>query len=85
MTIKLNFDTDALMEWVLQAASSRTFQISEDIRREMGAEGSLIRIRRNLTPVRSGNSVSMLEIKVPAGHDAILQRLRENLVARISH
>ena len=85
MTIKLNFDADALMEWVLQAASSRTFQIAEDIRREMGAEGSLIKIRRNLTPVRTGNSVSMFEIEVPAGHDALLQRFRKNLIARTRH
>lgn len=85
MSIKLNFDADALMEWVLQAASSRTFQIAEDIRREMGAEWSLIKIRRNLTPVRTGNSVSMLEIEVPAGHDAILQKFRETLAARIRH
>ena len=81
----LNSDNDEFMAAIQQAAGERIFEIAEDVRREMGVEGNLITIDRNLNPDDSADNRSVWEIKVPAGHDALLQKFRETLAARIRH
>lgn len=68
-----------------RAADERVLEIAKDVLQEMGVEGNLITIRRNLNPDDSADNWSVWEIKVPAGHDAILQSFRENLAARTGH
>jgi hypothetical protein len=81
----LSFDTDEFLAAIQRAVGERIFEIAEDARRDMGVDGNLITIRRNLNPDHSGDSINLLEIEVPAGHDALLLRFRENLFARARH
>lgn len=85
MNMAISFDTDEFMAAIQRAAGEGIFEVAEDVRREMGADGNLITIHRNLNPDQSADSMSVLEIEVPAGHDDLLQRLSENLVARARH
>jgi hypothetical protein len=82
MNMTLNFDTDEFMAAIQRAASGRILEIAEEVRREMGADGNLITIHRNLNPDYSADSASVLEIKAPAEHEAVLQRFKEKFLAR---
>ncbi|MGC9261505.1 MAG: hypothetical protein ACP5I8_15690 [Phycisphaerae bacterium] len=82
MNMTLNFDTDEFMAAILQAVSGKLFEIAEDVRREMGADGTLITIHRNLNSDHSADGMSVLEFKAPAQNEAVLQRFKETFLAR---
>lgn len=72
-------NSDELKAALAGAAGGRMFEIADGLRRQMGADGKLITIRRDAEPVPG--AVCTLDIVAPRGHEAVVRRLVEECLA----